>query len=102
MHRLWLVFSLGQLSAPADSWFARDKVQHFFSSAFVQSVSYASLRKAGVAPGPSLTGASLTTAAVGIGKEIHDRNTAGDFSAKDLTWDAAGAAAVSVLLVRTR
>ena len=102
MHRFWLVFSISQLSAPSDDWFARDKVQHFFSSAFVQSVSYASLRRVGVGPGPSLVGASLTTAAVGIGKEIHDRDVAGDFSAKDLTWDAAGAAAVSVLLVRTR
>jgi uncharacterized protein YfiM (DUF2279 family) len=38
---------------------------------------------------------------VGVGKELHDRATHGDVSARDLVWDAAGAASATALLVRT-
>jgi uncharacterized protein YfiM (DUF2279 family) len=38
---------------------------------------------------------------VGVGKELFDRRTKGDFSPLDLVWDAAGAGSASVLLVRT-
>jgi uncharacterized protein YfiM (DUF2279 family) len=46
--------------------------------------------------------ASATTAAVGIGKEIHDRRVKGDFSARDLAWDAAGIGAATLMLGQTR
>jgi uncharacterized protein YfiM (DUF2279 family) len=39
---------------------------------------------------------------VGVGKEVHDLHTNGEFSLRDLTWDAAGAGAATVLLVRTK
>ncbi|MDB4915297.1 MAG: Protein of unknown function periplasmic lipoprotein [Gemmatimonadetes bacterium] len=99
MRGLWLVFTLGGPSN--DSWTGSDKIQHFFASAFVQSLSYGALRTTGVSHSAALTGASLTTAAVGVGKEIHDRNIRGDFSFRDLAWDAAGAGSVTILLVRT-
>jgi uncharacterized protein YfiM (DUF2279 family) len=102
MRRLWFVFSLGPLALPGDDWFAPDKVQHFFSSAFVQSMSYGALRTTGVSHGVALAGASVTSAAVGVGKEVHDLRTHGEFSVRDLTWDAIGAGAASVLLVRTQ
>ena len=102
MRRLWLVFSLGPLANPGDNWFAPDKVQHFFSSAFVQSMSYGALRTTGVSHGAALAAASVTSAAVGVGKEVHDLHAKGEFSVRDLMWDAAGAGAVSVLLVRTQ
>jgi uncharacterized protein YfiM (DUF2279 family) len=102
MRRMWLVFSLSPLASPGDHWFAGDKLQHFFSSAFVQSMGYGVLRRAGVQHGAALAGASVTTAAVGVGKELMDRHTKDDFSFRDLTWDAAGAGAATVLLVRTR
>jgi uncharacterized protein YfiM (DUF2279 family) len=38
---------------------------------------------------------------VGVGKEVHDRRTKGEFSVRDLAWDAAGAGSASLLLVRT-
>ena len=101
MHGLWLVFSLNP-TAPPDRWFAEDKVKHFFTSAFVQSMSYGALRTSGLDHGAALAGASVTTAAVGVGKEVHDLRSKGEFSLRDLTWDAAGAGAATVLLVQTR
>ena len=100
MRGLWLVFTLG--APTTDRWFAPDKIQHFFTSAFVQSISYGALRSTGVSLSVALAGASITTGVVGVGKEIHDRDIQGDFSAKDLVWDAAGAGAATILLVRTQ
>ena len=104
MRGFLLVFSLGGSphAVPADAWFGADKVKHFFTSAFVQSMTYGSLRAAGIAHGSALAGATVTTAAVGVGKEVHDRDVKGDFSARDLAWDALGAGAATVLLVRVQ
>jgi putative lipoprotein len=104
MRGFLLVFSLHGTpgaSSPADPWFGRDKLQHFFVSAFVQSVAYGSLRGSGLSHGGALAGASISTAAVGVGKELHDWRVKGEFSTRDLTWDAAGAGAMTVLLSRT-
>jgi uncharacterized protein YfiM (DUF2279 family) len=103
MHGFLLVFTLGSgpQRAGGDPWFGVDKVQHFFTSAFVQSMTYGSLRATGLPHGVALAGATATTAAVGIGKEIHDLHGGGTASARDLAWDAAGAAAATVLLART-
>ena len=103
MRGFMLVFTLGT-AAPEhsrDRWFGPDKLQHFFTSAFVQSVTYGGLQRAGAERGVALTGASVTSAIVGVGKELHDRRVKGEFSVRDLTWDAAGAGAATVLLVRT-
>jgi len=104
MRRLLLVFSLhGGPARPntADGWFTRDKAQHFFMSAFVQSLGYGSLRGAGLSHGAALAGASVTTAAIGVGKEVHDGRVKGEFSLRDLSWDAAGAGSMTVLLAHT-
>jgi putative lipoprotein len=105
MRGLLLVFSLhtpgnGPMTASADPWFGADKLKHFFSSAFVQTVSYGILRGVGAGHGAALGGATATSATVAVGKEIYDGRTGGDVSAKDLVWDAAGAAAMSALLAR--
>jgi uncharacterized protein YfiM (DUF2279 family) len=102
MRGFWLVFTFAPQVAAPDRWFAPDKIQHFVSSAFVQGMGYASLRTAGASHSGALAGASAVTLAVGVGKEIHDRNVAGDFSLRDLTWDVAGAGAMSVLLTQTK
>ena len=102
MRGLWIVLAFSPFNHPGDGWFGSDKAQHFFASAFVQSIGYGSLRAAGAGHSSSLVGASVTTAIVGFGKEYRDRNTPSDFSGKDLVWDAAGAGAATVLLVRTR
>jgi putative lipoprotein len=103
MRGLLLVFTIGTgpREQAADRWFGPDKLQHFFTSAFVQSAAYGVLRRAGADQGPSLAAASLATAAVGVGKELHDRRAGRPFSVGDLAWDAAGAGSASVLLVRT-
>jgi putative lipoprotein len=103
MRGFLLVFSLHGAPAdrPADRWLGTDKVQHFFMSAFVQSVAYGSLRGTGMSHGTALAGASIATAAVGVGKELRDRRVTGLFSPRDLAWDAAGAASMSMLLART-
>ena len=88
-------------SAVSDRWFASDKVRHFFTSALLQSLGYGTLRAMDVEHGAALAGASVATAGVGIGKELSDRRRGYGFSVRDLVWDVAGAAAVSVLLART-
>ena len=102
MRGFVLVFALHGVprARPHDSWLGPDKVQHFFTSAFVQSMGYGSLRAAGASHGVALAGASAATAAIGVGKEVHDLRVKGEFSMRDLTWDAAGAGAATVLLVR--
>ena len=102
MRGLLLVFTLGRTPEHSrDAWFGPDKLQHFFTSAFVQSLGYGVLRRAGADRGPAITGASIATAIVGVGKEVRDRRTKGEFSVRDLAWDAAGAGSASLLLVRT-
>ncbi len=103
MRALLLVFSLrqGPHRAPSDSWLGEDKVQHFLTSAFVQTLSYGALRGAGIGHGGALVTASITSLGVGLGKEVYDARHHGDVSRKDVVWDVAGAATVSVLLART-
>lgn len=103
MLRLVLLFGL---HAPGDhpggdSWFGVDKVKHFFMGAFVQSVSYSAVRAAGASHGSSLIAATVVTTGVSVGKELWDAHSGGTPSVRDLTWDAAGAGAATVLLDRT-
>ena len=103
MHRFWIVFTLTQQEGhTADRWFAGDTLQHFFTSAVVQSMSYGALRSAGVSHGPALAGATATTLTVGVAKEVHDLHVKNEFSYRDLTWDVAGTGAATILLLRTR
>lgn len=85
-----------------NTWFGADKVKHFVTSFFVQSVSYSALRLAGARPHASLAGATAVTAAVGVAKEVHDRRSYGLFSTGDLLWDAAGIGTASVMLQRAK
>ena len=102
MRGLLLVFTLSRTPEHSgDRWFGPDKLQHFFTSAFVQSAGYGLLRRAGAENGAAMAGASVVTAIAGVGKEVHDRRTKGEFSVRDLAWDAAGAGSASLLLVRT-
>ena len=102
MRGLWIVFAFAPQAAGADRWFAADKIQHFVASAFVEGLSYSSLRAAGVTHGSAMLTASVVTLGVGVGKEAHDRHTESDFSARDLAWDIAGGATMAVLLNQTR
>lgn len=88
-------------SHPRDAWLGADKVKHFLTSFFVQSVAYSATRATGTGHATSLAAASAATAVVGIGKEVYDRRSYGLFSYRDLTWDAAGAGLATVMLRRT-
>ena len=87
---------------PRDSWLGPDKVKHFFMSAFIQSLTFSGLQLVGAKRNVAFAGAIGTTAAFGIGKELHDRRTKGLFSIADLAWDAAGAGAAMPLLLHTQ
>lgn len=100
--RILIVAGLLQAATP-DSWLGADKLKHFFLSAFTQSLAYSVTQVTTKGSRSSLLlGASLASAAVGIGKEVHDRRSTGLFSVRDLAWDAAGAGAATLLLVQTR
>lgn len=105
MRGLLLVFSLHSAPATprhaADAWLSRDKAQHFLLSAFAQSLGYGALRGVGVAHGQALLGATVATASLGVGKELRDRSVKGEFSVRDLAWDAAGAGSMTLLLAHT-
>lgn len=89
------------LQPPPDEWWGADKLRHFLVSAFVQSMTYSAARAARLDHAPAIATASAASAVAGIGKELRDRRAGGPFSARDLVWDAAGAGAATVLLVRT-
>ena len=91
-----------QPAAPRDAWFGADKVKHFFVTAFIQSASYGGLRAVKLDHGPSLAGASVTSAVFSVGKEVRDRRLTGLFSKRDLVWDAAGAGTATIMLEHTR
>jgi len=103
MRGLALLFAwhFGQDHSSGDRWFAADKAKHFFTAALAQSMSFSALRAAGVSRTGSLVGATVVTGAVSVGKELYDLKFGGDPSLKDLTWDVAGMAAASALLVHS-
>ena len=103
MRGLLLVFTLGRSPEhrAGDAWLGPDKLQHFFTSAFIQSFGYGVLRRAGADNGQALAGASVVTLTAGVGKELVDRRVRREFSLRDLAWDVAGAGSASVLLART-
>jgi uncharacterized protein YfiM (DUF2279 family) len=94
-------FSLHGPPASNDGWVSPDKVKHFFGGVFVQSLAYGGLRATGADHRASLIGASATTLVVSVSKEVWDGRGSGTPSARDLVWDAAGAATASVLLSQT-
>ena len=87
---------------PGSPWFGSDKVKHFFMSALVQSASFSISRAAGLDHSRSHLVAGITTASVGVWKELHDKRSRKPFSVSDLVWDAAGGAASAALLNRSR
>ena len=102
MRGLLLVFSLHfhDEHPRGDRWFSADKAKHFFTAAFVQSVSYGGIRSLGVSHRSSLVGATATSAVVSIGKEVSDSRAGGHASGRDLVWDAGGIIAATALLRR--
>ncbi|MGH7663645.1 MAG: hypothetical protein ACRENI_05015 [Gemmatimonadaceae bacterium] len=99
---MWTMLLVVTLNGAADPWFSADKIKHFFMSAFVQSVTYSALRATSVGHRSSLYGATVTTVAVGVAKELHDRGEGAHVSVADLTWDAAGAGVATLYLDRSR
>ena len=82
-----------------DRWFARDKAEHFVTSAVIQVAVFGALRMTGVRQSRALLAASVVTAGAGISKEVWDAQGHGDPSWRDLTWDGIGIVAGSGLAV---
>ena len=85
-----------------DTWFAADTVKHFFFTAFTQSVVYASARASGMERRDALRASIGIAAGAGLAREVYDARVKGRFSVPDLVWDAAGVAATTEMLRRTR
>ena len=101
MRGLLLAFTLwfgpGAKHHPSgDRWFAPDKAKHFLASAAIETIGYSMMRGVRATRQQSLAAASVATAAAGVTKEWMDRKGGGEFSLKDLTWDAIGGTAVGV------
>jgi uncharacterized protein YfiM (DUF2279 family) len=103
MRGFALVFSLhlGPQATPGDRWFSADKAQHFFTAAFVESLSFSAFRVTKLSRSRSLGAAAVTAGVVSVGKELYDWKYGGDPSLKDLTWDGAGMLTAGTLLRRT-
>lgn len=84
--------------APADSWFARDKLNHFVVSFVTQGVGHAVLRERGLEYREAAWTAGAFTAALGLSKEAWDVRRGRAFSWKDLAADAAGAGTAAVVI----
>jgi putative lipoprotein len=97
-----LLLAAALTEPPKDRWIGVDKVKHFFVSAFVHSVAYSAARAAKLSASNAQAAAGVVTGVVGVGREIHDKRVGKPFSFKDLTWDAAGAAAAATVLNKTR
>ena len=99
MSRLLLVLAL---AGPPDRWFGVDKLKHFVVSALAQSVAYSALQYAGVGHRTAVGGSLAAGAALGVGRELHDRRATGRFSGRDLVWDGAGLVAATALVRHAR
>ena len=80
-----------------DSWMGRDKIRHFFMSAFVHSVAFSATRMV-ADRSTSRWVAGGAVVAAGVLKERSDRRAGGPFSRKDLVWNAAGGLASAALM----
>lgn len=96
-----IAFSLQALGG-ADPWVSRDKIQHFFLGAFIQSAAFSIADATEAGKSASLAAASAVSLSAVLAKEIRDRNGRGTPSAKDAIWGLAGAAAISPVLARTK
>ena len=84
-----------------DPWFGSDKARHFLLAGMVQGTAFGVATAVGAGGRSALVAASLATAAVSVGMEVHDRRRGGRFSARDLAWDALGGTLWGVLVARS-
>jgi uncharacterized protein YfiM (DUF2279 family) len=78
-----------------------DKVKHFFIAGFIESMTFAGSQAIGADRRPAKVAAIGVTAAFSIGREVHDLRTKGQFSFRDLAWDALGAVGAILVINRT-
>ncbi len=100
---LALVLFSGKFGAPPeraleDPWFGRDKLYHFVGSAVIQGAGHALGRSVGLDYREAAWTAAGITLTAGVAKELYDRADGRFFSWRDLTADAAGAAAGAVVV----
>lgn len=86
-----------------DSFFTRDKIDHFFTGMVISSTSYLAAENLMGMGSAGATGVSVSlTGVFSIGKEIYDGvSGTGEVSYKDLIYDFLGMGA-GILIVRLR
>ena len=87
-----------QRDVPADRWFGADKAKHFVASLVIQSAGHSVLRANGLEYREAAWTAGAITLGVGLSKELWDRRSGRDFSARDLAADVAGGGTGAVLM----
>jgi putative lipoprotein len=92
------LLAVALLATPPDSWFGVDKVKHLVVSALVQTLTYSGLQYAGAPHRAAVAGSLAVGAGFGVGRELHDRRVKGQFSRRDLVWDAAGLAGATLIV----
>ena len=80
-----------------ESWIGRDKMKHFFVSAFVHGVAYSVTRSIGTGDQAQIAGGGAVIV-TGLWKELADRRAGRPFSVRDLAWGMAGGTASAALL----
>jgi uncharacterized protein YfiM (DUF2279 family) len=85
-----------------DPIFGIDKVKHFFIAGFIESMTFAGAEAAGSRHSTARSLGIGTAAAFSLGREIHDLRTKGQFSFRDLAWDALGASAALMVVNKTQ
>jgi len=89
---------LGQ-TGKSDSWFGKDKLEHFTVSAFYTGgIAVAANKHFDLKKDKSIVWGVGITISLGAGKEIYDRSKPNETSSiKDFIWDIAGAITGAVI-----
>lgn len=93
----------GPTQQPGDRFFGEDKLQHFFVSFLVTSLSSTGARLAGTDRETALWIGAGAGTAVGLAKELRDSRTEGETaSVLDFVWDLGGVGAATVVAAQAR
>ena len=89
-------------SAPAaarepDSWFARDKAEHYSVSLMLGADGYAAMTAFSDRPAIRAAFGAGFALSAGIAKELYDESIGRQLSWRDLTWDALGTATGTIV-----
>jgi uncharacterized protein YfiM (DUF2279 family) len=92
----WALATLGfcphAAASSEDPWWGHDKALHFAASASLAAGGYALASLAVDAPAHRAALGGAFALSIGLAKELHDAQSGGQASYRDLTWNALGTA----------